>query len=307
MSGSKFWHFVAPGGRFFWLINALILAYSLAVQYFDDHGFPAKKLIEADAALATSAIMGLLLVFRTNSAYDRWWEARKLWGSLVNDMRNLSVKAREFADLTDAECAQFGSLLVGFSYGLKDHLRGIEKFSYLPPNLRDEKKSACHLPLAVSQMVYRSIHQWNKEGRLTDIEMLQIDRHARALMDICGGCERIKKSPIAGSYKFILWSGLGLYFVMLPWLLVPTVDNYAVFLVLPGAYFVTALEFLAEEVEEPFGTHANDLPLDDICKTIEASISDVLHYHGNLSELSGQTAIASTEPTPDITGETAPA
>jgi putative membrane protein len=292
---SKFWQYIAPGGGWFWLINILLVVYSLGVQYWDDHGFPAKKFLEADAALATSAIMGLLLVFRTNSAYDRWWEARKIWGSLVNDLRNLCVKTREYASLTDAECKEYGQLIVGFAYGLKDHLRGKETIAYLPPDCRDEKRDCTHLPLAISQMIYRNIHNWNKSGRITDVEVLQLDRHARALMDICGGCERIKKSPITGSYKWLLWSILGLYFLILPWLLVPTIDNYSVIMVGIGAYFVTALEFLAEEVEEPFGTQANDLPLDEICKTIENSVADVLNYRGNPADVAASTREALTE------------
>jgi putative membrane protein len=279
---NKIWRYITPGGYAFWLINGLIIVYSIGVQWFDDHGFPAKKLLEADAALLTSATMGILLVFRTNSAYDRWWEARKLWGSLVNDLRNFSIKAREYANLDDKESAALGALIVGFAHGMKDHLRDKENLTLIPQAYREPNQNVSHLPLAISQLIYRSLHQWSKDKRITDTEMLQLDRHARALMDICGGCERIKKSPIAGSYKFILWLGMGAYFMILPWLLVPTVDNYTVYMVAFGAYFVTALEFLAEEVEEPFGNQANDLPLDTICKTIEDSVADVLHYRNRL-------------------------
>lgn len=301
----KIRQYITPGGYPFWIINSLIVVYSVGVQWVDDHGFPAKKLLEADAALLTSVIMGILLVFRTNSAYDRWWEGRKLWGSLVNDLRNLSIKAHEYAKLDAKESAALGALIVGFAYGLKDHLRGLENFSLIPQSYRDQKQSGSHLPLAITQLIYRSLHQWRNDGRITDMEMLQLDRHARALMDICGGCERIRKSPIAGSYKFILWFGMSIYFIMLPWLLVPTVDNFTVYMVAGGAYFVTALEFLAEEVEEPFGNQANDLPLDDICKTIENSVEDVLSYRTQLSRVD-QTATAPL-PRHDTGGDTTPA
>lgn len=274
----KICQYIAPGGAPFWLCNGLVIVYSLSVQWIDDHGFPAKKLLEADAALLTSVIMGILLVFRTNSAYDRWWEGRKLWGSLVNELRNFSIKAREYANLDERESAALAALMIGFAHGLKDHLRGTENMALIPQTSRVEKQNVSHLPLAISQLIYRSLHQWRIDGRVTEIEMLQLDRHARALMDICGGCERIRKSPIAGSYKLILWLGMTLYFVILPWLLVPTVDNFTVYMVTVGAYFVLSLEFLAEEVEEPFGSQANDLPLDDICKTIEDSMVDVLNY-----------------------------
>jgi putative membrane protein len=91
-------------------------------------------------------------------------------------------------------------------------------------------------------------------------------------MDICGACERIQKTPIARTYKEMIWCGLGLYTLILPWLLVPTIDVWTLPIVFVSSYFIYTLELLAEEVEEPFGTNPNDLPLDTICKTIEDSV-----------------------------------
>lgn len=258
----------------------VILAYSLAVQYTDDHGFPARKLLDADAALMSSVVMGVLLVFRTNSAYDRWWEARKIWGQLVNDLRNLAIKSYEYAMPDSEEGARYSRLVASFPFALKDHLRGeeVENAPY-----REFVGQADNVPLEIARLIYRQLHDWRKSNQLDGLELLQVDRHSRSLMDALGASERILKSPISGSYKFLIWVGLSSYFIFLPWLLVPTLDNWSVFAVLPSAYFVIALELLAEEVEQPFGYDANDLPLDTICQTIEKSVTEV--FQGELSDI----------------------
>lgn len=269
--------YAIPEDRRFWSVNCAIVFYTLGVQFVDAHAFPSQRLLQTNAALLTSAIVGLLLVLRTNSAYERWWEARKLLGVLVNDIRNLSIKCKEFAQLDETESAVVGALLVEFVSGLTVHLRS---------NATKEKQSeGLHrTPINVAQLIYRQIHKLNQSGRLSDIEMLMLDNHAKGLMDAYGGCERIKKSPLVGSYKLMLWTGTVTYFLIIPWLLVPIIDNLTILPVTVAAYFVTALEFFAEEVEEPFGRNANDLPLDDICESVAASVSFVLRECDLVSE-----------------------
>lgn len=268
--------YLAPGGLRFWLILVAACAYSSGVVWIDDHGFPAKKIMEADSALSVSVIMGVLLVFRTNSAYDRWWEGRKLWGQLTNDLRNLSIKAKEFARLDHSECSQLAALLIGFANSMRDHLRGKIESNHIPESLCNRQTDKKHIPLAIAGIVVGKVRAWNRAGRLSDTDLLVLDSHVRALMDTCGGCERILKTPVSFSYKTLIWFGLILYFLVLPWILVPTCDEFTIHLVALSAYFTLGIEFLAEEVEEPFGTQANDLPLDSICQGIEASVQEAL-------------------------------
>ncbi|MBX9876960.1 MAG: hypothetical protein K2Y22_00740 [Candidatus Obscuribacterales bacterium] len=274
--------YLVPGGRTFWFCMAVVVAYSLFVQYTDDHGFPAKKLLDADAALMSSVVMGVLLVFRTNSAYDRWWEARKVWGQLVNDLRNLAIKSYEYAMPNAEEGARYSRLITSFAFALKDHLRGGEVTADAPYT-EFVADSSDNKPVEIARLIYQQLHEWRKSNAVDGLELLQIDRHARSLMDALGASERILKSPIAGSYKFLIWSGLCFYFLFLPWLLVPTLDNWTVYAVVASAYFVVALELLAEEVEQPFGDDANDLPLDTICATIKKSVTGV--FEGELGEI----------------------
>jgi ion channel-forming bestrophin family protein len=104
----------------------------------------------------------------------------------------------------------------------------------------------------------------------------------RALMDICGACERITSSPLAGAYKNMIWLGVGGYMLALPWLLAPTLENWTVPFVIGGAYFVVGLELLAEEVERPFGHDVNDISLTPLCLKIEVSITEVMGHQFDL-------------------------
>lgn len=270
-----FLRFAMPGGRKMWLSLLFYLFYTLLVVWIDDHAFPAKRVTDAQAALYVGVIMGILLVFRTNSAYDRWWEARKLWGQLVNDLRNLSIKAKEYALLNSDEQVLLARLLVGFALSLRDHLRGQVNRTHIPEAFRQWQESQ-HVPLAIAEIIVHTMRTWNRAGRFTDTDMLMIDRHTRSLMDICGGLERISRSPIAGTYKMLIGFGFVLYCLGLPWVLVPTCGPAATMFCMLSTYFGFALELLAEEVEEPFGTSPNDLPLDKICEGIDTSVRQVL-------------------------------
>jgi putative membrane protein len=263
----KFVDHFDPGRFLLWKILVGTTIYTAFICWIDVHGFPAKKTIEANAAMSISAVLGLLLIFRNNSAYERWWEGRKLWGQLVNESRNLALKTRSYAeDLDPAQRAEFATLIAGFALSLKDQLRGLRD-----PELLAQMSIPVdieHPPSAIALEIYKRLKRWRKEGIIDQWEQLQLDQHAKTLMDICGGAERILKSPIAGSYKVLLWLGLILNSVCLPWLLVPLFHWWSIAIMVVSSYFIFALELLAEEVERPFDDLPNDLPLGAICETI---------------------------------------
>jgi putative membrane protein len=259
-----------------WLYMTLLALYTIAVDYFGGNLYPVKLIKEAGSAGAFGGIvLGLLLVFRTNSAYERWWEGRKLWGQLVNDSRNLSLKVRTLVDASAKEKTEFGELIISFSYALKHHLRGTSPVRPLPGVgyvLEGE-----HLPLHIASLIYDRIAEWKNNNKV-DLYCFQlIDTHCRAFMDICGACERIKSSPIAVSYRAFMRQGITLNLLMWPWYFT---QEYSVWWSLPpiliGAYFLVGIELIAEDVEEPFGRDDDDLPLDNICSKIRETVSSVL-------------------------------
>lgn len=269
-----------PGRFLLWKILIIIELYTAVVCWIDVHGFPSSKAIEANAAISMSAVLGLLLIFRNNSAYERWWEGRKLWGQLVNDSRNLAIKTRSYVEkLSEPERKQFARLIAGFAFALKDQLRSHRSLDLLSELSIAETSE--HPPSAIALEIYKRLKRWRKEGLLDQWEQQQLDCHAKAFMDICGGTERILKSPIAGSYKLLLWLGLLLNAVLVPWFIVPTFHWWCLAVMFVSSYFVFGLELLAEEVERPFDDLPNDLPLDDICQTIRKSANECLEVTKN--------------------------
>jgi putative membrane protein len=253
---------------------ALILSYTALVWWFDENYFPKHQVMEAHRLMAaTSVVIGVLLAFRTNTAYDRWWEGRKLWGQLVNELRNLALKLTEYLQADEQQRQHIGKLLVAFPYALKNHLRK------QPADARivafTGARADGHFPIEIAKAIYSSIARLTANDSSDGLQRLLVDPHTKSLMDICGACERILKSPIADSYKSLIWSWFVLYLLIVPWLLVPDFDYWTFPIMFFGSYFVIGTEFLAEEVEEPFGESANDLPLDKICTTIEESVCQI--------------------------------
>ncbi len=260
-----------------WLYVAMMAAYTIAVDYIAAKSFPGHVLKEAGAAAYSSIILGMLLVFRTNSAYERWWEGRKQWGQLVNDSRNICIKVRSYSRVKDVEKARFGELIISFAYALKHHLRATAPSKPLPGTLDATELESQHLPVYLAGQVYDKLVTWQQGGNLDPLALMQLDRHARSLMDICGACERIKKSPIAVSYRAFMRQGIMLNLLILPWY---AAQEFSFLLCLPlnliATYFLVGLELIAEDIEDPFGYDGDDLPLDNICSDLRNSVSSIL-------------------------------
>ncbi|MFL5327589.1 MAG: bestrophin family protein [Gemmataceae bacterium] len=216
-------------------------------------------------------VLGIFLAFRTSTAYDRWWEGRKLWGQLVNDSRNLAIKVQTLPKVSCDQKEEIGRLLIVFSRSLKDHLRATPK-----PKEREWLAGRAHVPLDTARSIRANIVRWREQGWIDGYDDIVLDIHARALMDISGGCERIRKTPLAQSYMHFIRQGIGLYLVTLPWGLVDEWRYWSIAATALVSYFMIGIELLAESVEEPFGHDEDDLRLDEICDGIEASIREVL-------------------------------
>lgn len=231
--------------------------------------------IRSDFHALLGTVLGLFLVFRTNTAYDRWWEGRKLWGQLVNDSRNLAIKVRAFMQLEPQEMRRFGRLIVNFALALKEHLReGVNRKQLSV--FRSMEFEARHIPAQGACFIKEKIRDWKQRGLIDGFDAIQFDVHTRAFMDICGACERIRRTPLPRSYRLFIRQCIALYLVSLPWGLVHDFRWWTIAGTAIVTYFMVGIELIAEEVEEPFGRNADDLLLDDICKTIEASVTEIL-------------------------------
>ncbi len=226
-------------------------------------------------------VLGLLLVFRTNTAYDRWWEARKLLGALVNTSRNLAIKINIFLPKSEAEKRNlFSKQISNYCYSLKNHLRDKKNISELElsADLTDKELHPInHIPNYIAQKIYSLTKNMYDKGYITDNIYLTIDEQVKQFTDIIGGCERIKKTPIPYSYNIFLKKFIFIYTMTLPLGLATRFDYWSIPISVFILYILCSLEILAAEIEDPFGEDTNDLPVDEICLTIKKNIKEILY------------------------------
>lgn len=222
-------------------------------------------------------VLALLLVFRTNSAYDRWWEGRKLWGALVNNTRNFALKLNAVVE-TQEQREYWSKMIVSYVFAMKEHLRNgvlVEELD-LPENLKDLIKKK-HIPNAIAGNMYRELHQLYQNKIISGDQLITLDKELKAFTDIIGACERIKKTPIPYSYSMFLKKFIFLYSITIPFGMVYDFKYWTVPIAILILYVLGSIELIGEEIEEPFGTDANDLPTDDLAQTIKSNIQEIFN------------------------------
>jgi putative membrane protein len=223
--------------------------------------------------------LSMLLVFRTNTAYERWWEGRKLWGSLVNSSRNLSIKINNLLD-DENEKAFFMVMIPNFAFSLKNHLRNtfvkkeLQNAQHFDVDLINSQK---HIPILISNEISQKVHLLNKTGKLSNEHLLYINAELQNFCDVLGACERIKNSPIPFSYSVFLKKFIFFYVMTLPIGYVFSLSWFIIPVIALIFYALASLELIAEEIENPFGSDPNDLPLEQICTTIKNSVVEILY------------------------------
>jgi ion channel-forming bestrophin family protein len=217
-------------------------------------------------------VISLLLAYRTNTAYERWWEGRKLWGSLVNVSRSLSMKlAAMLQNDSDKEFYRIGIPL--FARELSAHLRG----RTLPfPEAPFDIQEGCHRPNAVAAKLYERAIRLGKDESLNTHQMLMIESDLQTMVDVCGACERIKATPIPYSYSAFIKKFIFFYVMTLPYGFVFSLGYFAIPVVIFIFYVLASLELIAEEVEDPFGADANDLPTEQLANNINKHVRELI-------------------------------
>ncbi len=227
-----------------------------------------------------SFVISMLLVFRTNTAYERWWEGRKLWGALVNNSRNLAVKLSGILpehDLTNRKF--FRAIIPQFAFALKAHLQLESTRLELDENEHPEFiniKYEKHLPNQVQLVIFKKINDLYLDGTIKPEQYRNLNNEIQAFADICGACERIKNTPIPLSYSTFIRKFIFFYVITMPWGYVFPLGYWAVPVVAFIFYVLASLELIAEEIEDPFGTDQNDLPLQKIAGNIEKHVGEII-------------------------------
>ena len=220
-------------------------------------------------------VLSLLLVFRTNMAYDRWWEGRKLWGKLVNDSRNFVIKINSILPENDVKNrAQIAKYLRFFPHFLANHLSKESTRLVLDEDFSDLQKELQHHPPAeLVFLLTKKLYQLKKENKISDTEMLFLDTQLSGFLDVCGGCERIKNTPIPYSYSSFIKKFIIFYVMALPVANVVNLGGFMIPITMFVYYVLMSLELIAEEIEDPFNNDENDIPMEAISQNIEGSIN----------------------------------
>jgi ion channel-forming bestrophin family protein len=254
---------------------ALLALYGLFVSWLINIEHFAHIDWGAESTVLNGLVLGFLIAFRNNHAYDRWWEARKLWGQLINDSRNLCLKVRSLVGAAPVDGEAVGRLVAEFAEALKDHLRRRDGFDERI-SLQEHENNRVHRPIQIAGAIYDAVFKWKQDGQIDGWTMLMLDGQIKSFMDICGACERIRNTPLSSSYRALLRHGIALYLLITPFYLIEDIGLPGLPTFLLAAYFLLGIELVAEEIEEPFGTGGDNLPLERYCATIEASVRQIL-------------------------------
>ncbi len=264
-----------PVLRRLWLPLVGLGLYTALTLYIEQHLLRHDIEFPTGVHALIGVVLGFLLVFRTNTSYERWWEARKLWGQLMNDSRTLALRVHQLAP--PGEGPVIGVYLAAFAAALRDHLRGEASVDKLP--IPAPATPVTHVPLYVANLIYTRIQSW----KLETTAWLFLDRSLAALMDVLGGCERIRNTPVTRSHETFIRSCILFYLLVLPIGL-----DYGPWIfpaVLIVGYFLLGIEQVAEDIQEPFGKEPDDLPLDRICQTLADSMKAVLPKEAENAEV----------------------
>lgn len=220
-------------------------------------------------------VLSLLLAYRTNTAYDRWWEGRKLWGALVNNSRNLAIKLNAYLS-DESDRAYFEKLIPAYATVLSKHLMNEEVSLMLIEGLDLQIDHHKHKPNQVASMLFQKANSLYVSHKITGEQFIIINAELQSFTDICGACERIKNTPIPYSYNAFIKKFIFFFVMTLPFGFVFSLGYYVIPVVVFIFYVLASLELIAEEIEDPFGGDTNDLPLVKIASNINKHVQEIL-------------------------------
>lgn len=224
-------------------------------------------------------LLSLLLVFRTNTAYDRYYEGRRVWGELVSQCRGLAIELNAVLP-SDAAASRryFAALISNFPFALKGSLRNQMKFEQMEatPDILERLRTAENVAVTLLAVLQESLEQLRQVEIIRDFHLLNFKPHFLSMMSVNGTCERIKATPIPFSYTFFIKAYILTFIGVMPFVLLSTSGYFMVPITMFGAYALLGLEMIGEEIENPFGMDSNDLPLTQLSNRIRVSVHDIL-------------------------------
>jgi ion channel-forming bestrophin family protein len=225
-------------------------------------------------------VLGLLLVFRTNTAYDRWWSGRILLSDLMNSNRAMAIKLNAYLLPNDIKNRKFfAQMMSNHGFAMKENLRhGIhwDEIEEVEPEILVRLKKCYHVPNEIITIVNERITEIYRAGLLADPQVLELTKHTDNASNVNGSCERIRTSPVPFSYNVHLKKFMIFFAVICPFGFIHELNYWSVLIVMLIVYALAGLDAIGEEIEDPFGQDENDLPIDKICKQNRSSLNTIL-------------------------------
>jgi len=232
--------------------------------------------------------LGIFLGFRNNAAYDRFWEGRKLWGSIVNTTRTVARQFLTMIDAPDASAAEQAELktfqqemvryVIAYTHAVRYHLRDMTPLPRIARVIPEDEvcryKDSDNVPIAMLQRMGDRLLEARRKKWIHPFHAPMLEQSLSALCDWQGGCERIKSTPIPYSYTVLLHRIVAVYCIMLPFGLMDAIKWATPVVVLFVSYCFFGLDAVGDELEQPFGMDINDLPLKAISRTIERNLRE---------------------------------
>ncbi|GAB2957620.1 bestrophin family ion channel [Hymenobacter coalescens] len=264
------------------LLHRVLLSglYGTAVAILGRGVMQVKFTVDPQYFSLLGILLSLLLAFRTNTAYDRFWEGRRQWGQLINNCRNLAVLLHARLPATDhVNRFHLAKLLSNFPMALDGHLRGgvrFEKLEDLGPEFMEGLRQSGHVPSLLAATLQEFYEDLLRQDLILPVHLLAIQRHHEALLDVTGACERIQRTPIPFSYSFFIKAFITVFLVVMPLVLLSTYGYFMVPITMFGAFALLGVEMIGDEIEDPFGKDSNDLPLTQMANRIRVNVHEIL-------------------------------
>jgi putative membrane protein len=265
-----------------WRRVVYTIVLSLIVVWADFHVFSLKAGLNAAPLTLMGLTLAIFLGFRNTVAYQRWWEARTLWGGLIIAARNLTRQTLAFLPDVPADTRrELVHSLIGFAYLLKSHLRRSDPTADAEQWLAADSRSAVlAAPNRPSAALAQSGVAFARAARSVDaspILLAAIDGELGKLSHVLAGCERIQGTPPPYTYLLLLHRTVHIYCFLLPFCLVGLMGWFTPLVVGVLAYTFFGLDALGDQIEDPFDVLPNDLPLETYCATVR---NDLLALSG---------------------------
>jgi putative membrane protein len=257
--------------------------------------------IPISVPMILGTVISLLLGFRSNQAYDRWWEARHIWGAIENDSRSLARQITAFTpvgfenDVTDIFRKRVLNRQVAWCYALGRHLRGqnaakgLEK--YLGKKELEYLRSMDNIPAALIDLTGKDLQLALEEGWINRFQQVEIDRTLSKLCDSMGKCERIKNTVFPSTYSLYIHLALILFIALLPFGVIEYFGLFEVPLVIAIAACFILIEKMAIYLQDPFENKPTDTPMTTIAQTIERNMVQLYGLQVNSSKLTGASLV----------------